>query len=101
MPVAPTSQQFESTCPRNSSTKVCVAIQPVVGQHRDRVGWNPLVEGIEWYRFQSVRIAIEVSRMKKADTSGGRCLPELGMASLESARRGESNGIGFGASAWL
>jgi len=45
MPVAPSSQQFESTCPGNSSTKVCIAIQPGVGQHRDRVRWNPPVEG--------------------------------------------------------
>jgi len=44
MPVAPSSQQFESTCPGNSSTKVCIAIQPVVGRHRDRVHWNPPVE---------------------------------------------------------
>jgi len=45
MPVAPSRQQFESTCPGNSSTKVCLAIHAVVGQHRDRVRWNPLVEG--------------------------------------------------------
>jgi len=51
--------------------------------------------GIEWYRFRSVRMAIEVSRMKKADISGGRCPPESGRVSLESARRGESNGIGL------
>jgi len=42
--------------------------------------------GIEWYRSQSVRMAIEVSRMKKADTSpdSGRCLLESGWASLQS-----------------
>ena len=45
MPVAPSSQQFESTCPGNSSTKVCIAIQPVVGQHGERVRWNPPDEG--------------------------------------------------------
>ena len=45
MPVAPSSQQFQSTCQGNSSTKVCIAIQPVVGQHRDRVRWHPPVEG--------------------------------------------------------
>jgi len=45
MPVAPSSQHFERTCLGNSSTKVCIAIQPVVGQHRDRVLWNPPVEG--------------------------------------------------------
>jgi len=45
MPVAPSSQQFESTCLGNLNTKVCIAIQPVVGQHRDRVRWNPPVEG--------------------------------------------------------
>jgi len=32
--------------------------------------------GIEWYRFQSVRMAIEVSSMKKADTLQGRGPPE-------------------------
>jgi len=46
-------------------------------------------------------MAIEVSRMKKADTSAGRCPPESGRVSLESARRGESNGIGLEASACL
>jgi len=52
--------------------------------------------GVELYRFRSVRMAtIEVSRMKKADTSAGRCPPEWGRVSLESARRGESNGIGL------
>jgi len=45
MPVAPSSQQFESTCPGNSSTKVWITFQPVVGQRRDRVHWNPLVKG--------------------------------------------------------
>jgi len=59
------------------------------------------VRGIEWYSSRRVHIAIEVSRVKKADTSAGRCRPESGRVSLESARRGESNGIGFGASAWL
>ena len=57
--------------------------------------------GLEWYRPRSVRIAIEVSRMKKAVTTAGRCPPESGTVSLESARRGELNGIGFEASAWL
>jgi len=60
-----------------------------------------LARGIEWYRSRSVRMAIEVSRMKKADTSAGRCPPESGRVPLESARRGESNGIGFEASACL
>jgi len=46
-------------------------------------------------------MAIEVSREKKGDTSPGRCPPGSGRVSLESARRAESNGIGFGASAWL
>jgi len=45
MPVALSSQQFEMTCPGNSRTKVCIAIQPVVGQDRDRVRWNPPAEG--------------------------------------------------------
>jgi len=44
--------------------------------------------GIQWYRSRSVRMAIEVSRKKKADTSPGtgRCLLESGRASLESTR---------------
>jgi len=48
-------------------------------------------------------MAVEVSREKKGDTSAGRlgCPPESGGVSLEAARPGESNGIGFGASAWL
>jgi len=46
-------------------------------------------------------MAIEVSRMKKADISGGKCPPESGRVSLESARQEESNGIGFEAPAWL
>jgi len=45
MPVAPSSQQFESTCPGNTSTKSWITLQPGVGQHRDRVRWNPPVEG--------------------------------------------------------
>jgi len=75
------------------------------GQMSARVG-NGLIgvrspRGIEWYRFRSVRMAIEVSRKENADTSPGRCPPESGMVSLESARRGELNGIGVEASAWL
>jgi len=46
-------------------------------------------------------MAIEVRRMKKADTAAGRCPSESGRVLLESARRGESNGIGLEASAWL
>jgi len=48
-------------------------------------------------------MAVEVSREKKGDTSAGRCpaLAELGRVPLESARRGESNGIGLEASACL
>jgi len=44
--------------------------------------------GIEWYRFRSVRMAIEVSRKKKADTSPGtgRCPLESARALLQSAR---------------
>jgi len=57
--------------------------------------------GIEWYRSQSVRMAIEVSSMKKADTSAGRSPLESGGVSLESARGGELNGIGLEASACL
>ena len=37
--------------------------------------------------------------MKKADISGGRCLPESCRVSLESAHQVESNGIGLEASA--
>jgi len=39
--------------------------------------------------------------MKKADSSGGRYPPESGRVSLETARRGESNGIVLALSAWL
>ena len=46
-------------------------------------------------------MAIVVSRMKKAEISGARCPPESGRVSLESARRGESNGKGLEASAYL
>ena len=48
-----------------------------------------------------VHIAIEVSRVKKADTSAGICPPDSGRVSLGSARQGESNGIGLEASACL
>jgi len=41
--------------------------------------------GIEWYRSRSVPMAIEVSMKKKADTAVGRCPPEAGRVSLESA----------------
>jgi len=60
-----------------------------------------LARRIKWYRSRSVHMAIEVSRMKMADTSAGRCPPESGRVSLESARRGESNGRGLEASACL
>jgi len=46
-------------------------------------------------------MAIDVSREKKADSLAGRCPLESERASLESACRGESNGIGFEASACL
>jgi len=44
--------------------------------------------GIEWYRFRSARMAIGVSRKKKAETSRGtgRCPLESGWAPLQSAR---------------
>ena len=44
--------------------------------------------GIKWDKSRSVRMAIEVSRNKKKDTSPGlgRCPLESGRASLESAR---------------
>jgi len=57
--------------------------------------------GIEWYRSRSVRMAIEVSMMKKADTAAGRCPPEFGRVALESPGRGGSNDIGLEASSWL
>jgi len=41
--------------------------------------------GIEWYMSRSVCMAIEVSRIKKVDISRGRCLPQSGRVSLESA----------------
>jgi len=46
-------------------------------------------------------MAIDVSREKRDDTSSGRCPLESGRVSLESARRGESNGLGLEASACL
>jgi len=46
-------------------------------------------------------MAIHVCREKKADTLAGKCPPESGRASLKSAHRGESKGIGFEASAGL
>jgi len=39
--------------------------------------------------------------MKKADTLAGRCPLESGVVTLESARRGELNGIGLEVSGWL
>ena len=51
--------------------------------------------GIEWYMCRSVRKDIDVSRMKKADTSSGTYPPQSKRVSLESAPRGESNGIGL------
>jgi len=46
-------------------------------------------------------MAIDVSREKKGDTLAGRCPPESGRVSLESARQGESNDIGLEVSACL
>ena len=46
-------------------------------------------------------MAIEVSMEKKGDNSEGRCLPESGRVSSESARREESNGMGHEASPCL
>jgi len=46
-------------------------------------------------------MTIAVSGMEKDDISAGRCPAESGRVPLGSARRGESNGIGFEASAWL
>jgi len=63
-----------------------------VGKGQIGVGW---LKGIEWYRSPSVRMAIEISRKKKADTSLGigRCPLESGSASLESARLGVMNSV--------
>jgi len=46
-------------------------------------------------------MAIAVGREKKTDTSAGRCSPESGRVSLESARQGELNGIDFEVSGYL
>ena len=59
------------------------------------------LRGIEWYSLRSVRKAIAVSGRKRADVSGGGCPEQSGRVSLESARQGESNGIGLEASACL
>jgi len=62
------------------------------GQMPARVGKGHIgvrsARGIKWDRSRSVRMAIEVSRKKKEDTSlgTGRCPVESGRASLESAR---------------
>ena len=62
-----------------------------MGQMSARVGKGLIgvrsPRGIEWYTFRSVRMAIEVTRKKKADTSlgTGRCPQESGRASLQSA----------------
>jgi len=49
--------------------------------------------GIEWYRSRSVRMAIEVSRKKDADTSPGtgQCPLESGRASLQSLESGRAS----------
>ena len=57
--------------------------------------------GIEYYSSGRGHIAVEVRRVRKADTSAGRCPPESGRVSLQSARRGESNTIGVEASTCL
>jgi len=46
------------------------------------------VRGIEWYEFQRVCIAIEVSRKKRKDTSVSKYPPESGRVPLESTRQG-------------
>jgi len=46
-------------------------------------------------------MAVDVSRERKGDSLVGRYPPESGRVSLESAHRGESNGIGPEASACL
>jgi len=101
MPVAPSSQQFESTCPGNSSTNVCIAIQPAVGQHQDRVRWNPPDQGNRMVKVLKCPDGYRGQQDEVADTSAGRCLPESGRVSLQSARRQEWNGIDLEASACL
>jgi len=69
-------------------TQVQKAAEPF-NQPSDGIGTGSIgihqMRGIEWYSFHSVRQAIEVSTMKKADISRGRCPPEWGIVSLESA----------------
>jgi len=76
-----------------------------MGQVSGRVGKGLIgvcsPRGIEWYRSRSVLMALEVSLKEKVDISAGRCAPESGRVSLESARRGELNGIGLQLSACL
>jgi len=57
--------------------------------------------GIEWYRSRSIRIAIEVSRKKKAAISPGTsgCPLESGRASLQSALLGVMNIVNLDGSA--
>jgi len=72
MPLALRSQQCESTCPENESIKVWITFNQwsdrirtgCVGIHRSG--------GIEWCRFRSIRMAVEVRMEKEADTSVGR-----------------------------
>jgi len=45
MPVALSSQHFESMWPGNSSTKVWITLDPGVVQYWERGCWNPPVEG--------------------------------------------------------
>ena len=51
--------------------------------------------------FRGMRRAIDVSRERNGDTSAGRGPAESGRVTLESARGGESNGLGPEASACL
>jgi len=76
LPLALRSQQFESTCPGNQSIKVWITFN----QWSDRIRTG-CVEihrsgGIEWCRFRSIRMAVEVRMEKEADTSVGRCPQE-------------------------
>jgi len=45
IPVALSRQQFEDTYAGFSSTNEWITLQPVVGQRRDSVRWNPPVRG--------------------------------------------------------
>jgi len=85
MRVAPSSRQFESTCPGNSSTKVWITFQPAVGQHRDSVRWNPPVKGNQMVLVSKRPHGYRGQHDEKGRYLRGKRSPELGSVSLESA----------------